>query len=187
MPISSLNILDIIILVIAALSIIFGIIKGFIREVLSLAFFAIAVVLSLLFYSQAGNIVMEFVENRNIANFVGFISIFTIVLIAGSIITYVVKKMLTVGPLQSVDRIMGGVFGLLRGVAISGIIVFGLIAFPVNDKLLKSSRLAPYVVDSITVLMKMLPKEWREKYNFVETKDLEKKDLEKKDLEKKRK
>lgn len=179
MPISSLNILDIIILVIAALSIIFGIIKGFIREVLSLAFFAIAVVLSFLFYSQAGDVIFKFVENRNISNFAGFISIFTIVLIAGSIITYLVKKLLTVGPLQAVDRIMGGVFGLLRGVAISGIIVFLLIAFPVNDKLLNSSRLAPYVIDSITVLMKMLPGEWREKYNFSDSKDLQKKSLKK--------
>jgi uncharacterized membrane protein required for colicin V production len=66
-----------------------------------------------------------------------------------------------------VDRILGGVFGLLRGMLISGIIVFGLIAFPVNDDLLLKSKLSPYVISTVEVFLKLLPAHARKKLNFL--------------------
>jgi len=152
-----LNVLDIIFLIILFLSIMFGIIKGFIRELFSLAFFVIAVVLSFLFYSDVGKLYMSSLKSQDVANFAGFFTIFTIVLIVGSLVTYVTRKIFTIGPLKSIDMILGGVFGLLRGILISAIVVFALVSFPVDDNLIIKSRISPYLLKTIDVFFGLLP------------------------------
>lgn len=165
--IMDLNTLDIVFLAVTLISIFLGVLKGFIRELFSLVFLVIAVVLGFLFYYQAGTFFLKYLGNRDISNFAGFVSIFVLVLIVGAVVTYFIKKILTVGPLKSVDRILGGVFGLLRGMLISGIIVFGLIAFPVNDDLLLKSKLSPYVISTVEVFLKLLPDQVRKKLDFL--------------------
>lgn len=168
--IKSLNILDIVFLIVVFFSILLGVFKGFVRELFSLVFLVIAVVVSFLFYYEAGTILMKYLDNRELSNFVGFISIFVLILVIGAVVTYFLKKILTVGPLKAVDRILGGVFGLLRGVLISGIIVFGLVLFPVDGSLLGKSKLSPYVTGSIEFFLKLLPDNIRKKFDFFDSK-----------------
>lgn len=166
-----INGLDLIILIILFLSVMFGIIKGFIRELFSLAFFVIAAVLSFLFYREVGGIFMKHVKNEDVANFIGFITIFVVVLIGGAFFTYFIKKVLTIGPLKSVDKILGGLFGLIRGILISAIIVFALISFPVNDNLVLKSRLSPFVMETIDVFFNLLPVKFKEKISVIKKKN----------------
>ncbi len=162
-----LNVLDVVLLVILFLSVMFGIIKGFIRELLSLAFFIIAVVLSFLFYHDMGDLYIKSIKSRDISNFAGFITIFVVVLIVGAIVTYLTRKVFTIGPLKAIDMIMGGVFGLVRGILISAIIVFALISFSVNDNLILKSRLSPFVMQTIDVFYRLLPVEFQKKASFL--------------------
>jgi membrane protein required for colicin V production len=172
--IGGINTLDVVLMVITLISILFGVLKGFIRELLSLAFFIVAVVLSFLFYRDVGDFFLAGVKNRDVANFAGFAAIFTVVLIIGAVVTYLVKKIFTIGPLKAIDRILGGVFGLVRGMLISAIIVFALVAFPVNDNLVTESRLSPYVVSTVGVLFNLLPQKYKEKLKILKTGDVEK-------------
>ena len=158
-----MNILDIILIIILGLSILLGIIKGFIRELFSLAFFIIGVVLSFLFYNEVGGIYMPGLKNRDVSNFAGFITILVLVLILGAVVTYCIKKIFTIGPLKAIDMILGGLFGLLRGILIASILVFAIIVFPVNDNLIVKSQLSPYVIKSIEVFVHFLPAEYKEK------------------------
>lgn len=162
-----MNILDIILVIILGLSILLGILKGFIRELFSLAFFIIAVVLSFLFYYEVGGIYMSGLKNRDVSNFAGFITIFVLVLIIGAVVTYSVKKIFTIGPLKAIDMILGGLFGLVRGILIASIIVLALIVFPVNDNLIVKSQLSPYVIKSIEVFVHFLPAEYKEKIGII--------------------
>jgi membrane protein required for colicin V production len=164
-----MNILDIILIIILFVSILFGILKGFIRELFSLAFFIIAVVLSFLFYHEVGGIFMASLKNRDVSNFAGFITIFILVLIVGAVVTYLVKKVFTIGPLKAIDMILGGLFGLLRGILIASIIVFALIVFPVSDSLITRSQLSPYVIKSIEVFVHFLPAKYKEKIESIKT------------------
>ncbi|MCP4149322.1 MAG: CvpA family protein [bacterium] len=163
-----MNTLDFIFLGVIFLSILFGVIKGFIRELLSLAFLIIAGVMAFLFYYEVGTLLLKYIDNRNVANFAGFISIFTGVIIIGSLVTFFVKKILTIGPLNAVDRILGGVFGLVRGILIAGVVVFGLIVFPVNDNLVRESKLSPFIVQTIDVFIKLIPNKLKKQYDFFE-------------------
>jgi membrane protein required for colicin V production len=164
-----MNILDLILIIILFLSILFGVLKGFIRELFSLAFFIIGVVLSFLFYYEAGQLFIPFLKNREVSNFAGFITIFVVVLILGALVTYFIKKLFTLGPLKSIDMILGGVFGLLRGILIASIIVFALVVFPVNDDLVTKSRLSPYVLTTIEVFIHFLPAKYQEKIQAIKT------------------
>lgn len=139
-----LNILDIIFIVIILLSMFLGILKGFIKELFSLVFLIIAAVLSFLYYSEIGGFLLKYIKNKNISKFVGFVLIFVIVLIVGSLVTFFLKKIFVLGPLKSIDKILGGVFGLIRGILISCVIVFGLIASKVDGKLCIDSKLFPF-------------------------------------------
>ncbi len=147
------NLLDLILIIIVVLSVMLGIIKGFVREVFSLIFFVIAIILSFLYYKEVGSIFAGSVKNRNIADFIGFIIIFIVILITGSIVTYLLKRIFNIGPLKSVDRILGGVFGLIRGILIGAIIVFGAIMFKVNKNVIKASKFSPCIVEVIEYVL----------------------------------
>ena len=161
-----LNILDLVFLIIISLSVLVGIIKGFIRELFSLFFLVAAGILAFLFYSDAGAFYIKYLGNKELAHFAGFITVFVIVLIVGAVVTYFIKKILTVGPLKTVDRILGAVFGLLRGILIAGIIVFALIIFPINENLITQSTLSPYVAGTVEIFLALLPGHVKEKLNF---------------------
>lgn len=167
----SLNILDVIFLIIVGLSILFGILKGFIRELFSLAFFILAVILSFLYYFEVGNIFLSYIKKRDIANFVGFLVIFIIVLMLGAVVTYFMKKIFVVGPLRSIDRILGGVFGLIRGILVSSILLLGLIVFPVNENLILESKFSPYIIKTVEVVLNLFPEKFREKFKFFKFED----------------
>lgn len=169
-----LNTLDIVFLVIIILSILLGVIKGLIRELFSLAFFVIAVVLSFLFYNEMGALLSKSIKNENLANFVGFLIIFTVVLITGSAVTYIIKKVFIIGPLKTVDRFFGGVFGLIRGILISAVILFGLVVFPVNNQWVAKSTLSPYIIGTISVFIGLLPDEVKAKLKYIRIDDRQK-------------
>ncbi len=156
------NTLDIVLLIILTLSILFGILRGFIKELFSLAFFILALILAFLYYHEVGTLFGERLS-RNIANFAGFLTIFVIILIVGALVTYFVKKLFVLGPLRAVDRILGGVFGLVRGILIVALVVFVMIAFEFNDRLIQTSRLSPYVLETIKTVFKLTPEKFKEK------------------------
>ncbi len=169
-----LNVLDIVFLSIVGISVLLGIIKGFIRELFSLFFLIIGGVLAFLFYNDVGSLLMKLLKNRAAANFAGFIVIFAGVLIVGAIITYAIKKIFSFGPLKAVDRILGGGFGLVRGILITAIFVLMFLAFPIHDDLLSKSKLAPYLVDTIRVVMKWFPESVSQKMKFIDRVDINK-------------
>jgi len=149
------NLLDLILIIIVILSVMLGIIKGFIREIFSLIFFVIAIILSFLYYKEIGNIFAGSVKNRNVANFIGFMVIFTVILLTGAIVTYLLKRIFNIGPLKSVDRILGGVFGLIRGILIGAIIIFGAIMFKINKNVINTSKFSPYIVEVIEYVLEI--------------------------------
>ena len=128
------NLLDIIFIIITFVSILIGILRGFVKELMSIIFMILAVVLSILFYKEAGLFFNGFISNPEVANFTGFIAVFIAILIAGSIITFFLRKLIVIGPLRSIDRILGALFGFVRSALICSIILFGILAFPGDRK-----------------------------------------------------
>ncbi len=163
MILNTLNWLDVVFIVLILVSTIFGIIKGLVRELLSLAFFVLAVVLSFLFFRDLGRGMGASIRDKQIANLVAFGAIFLFVLMLGVLVTWIARRIFSVDPLRSLDRVLGAGFGFLRGVLISGVIVYLLVVFPVNERMIHASKLSPLLLRTVNIALRAIPGEYRQR------------------------
>lgn len=126
MSISQFNYFDYALLVITFISIIWGLKRGVIREVISLltwvaAFYA-AMTFSPLFSTSVG----KFIKDPTVASIVSGTAIFFAVLIIGCLLNFIISTLFNFTGMGISNRLFGGVFGFGRGVVISLLIIIGL-------------------------------------------------------------
>lgn len=116
---------DWIIIAIFVISIIVGIMRGFMREALSIMSWVIAGWLGVTFCSEAGDYIAQYIslpaEYFRIA--AGFGAIFIITLFIFSLLSYVITKLFVQGPIKGTDRALGVIFGVVRGAAIIAVVI----------------------------------------------------------------
>jgi membrane protein required for colicin V production len=152
---------------------VFALMKGLVREIISLVALIGGFILAVIYYPNLGRRLAEFSRTESIANLLGFLIIFVGCLLLGAIIAFVVNRFLKAASLQWVDRILGGIFGLLRGWAISSIIVVALVAFPIRENLMARSFLAPYLLAGARTAVLLVPQALKDKFNAEYKKVLE--------------
>lgn len=162
----NLNILDIVLLAIVGISILSGIWRGFIGELFSLVFLITALVLSFLYYPEAATIFSKHLS-KQAANAAGFAAIFVFVLLAGALVTYFTRKIFLHGPIKTMDRILGAVFGAARGIAIAAIIVLVMAAYQADNRLVKQSRLSTHLLEGMKTVFKLTPEKFKEKKDIL--------------------
>jgi len=117
-------IVDIIVLGVVLLSLVFGGFRGLVKEALSLAFWVIAAVLASIFSEQTGTAVFGSVINSAVLQQIaGFVTIFVITVCAGGLLSNGLSKLMSRAGLGSVDRALGALFGIIRGVVIVMLVV----------------------------------------------------------------
>ncbi|WP_349360877.1 CvpA family protein [Stappia sp.] len=112
MPITPL---DGILLVIMLLSAVLAMIRGFVREVLSIASWVIAAIAAYLLYGQVLPLVQQYINQEYVALGVAVASVFLITLIVVSYITMRISDFVLDSRIGALDRSLGFVFGALRG------------------------------------------------------------------------
>jgi len=169
-----LNILDLLFIAILFFSVFFGLFRGLVREVLSLFFLIAALVAAFIYYREAGLLLDAVIRNRGLAHFAGFLLILALTAALGSVVTGFVGKHLVVGPLKAIDRLLGAVFGLLRGLLLSGLVIYSFLAFPLNQELLERSQLAPVLTRIIAAGVQVLPPTLRQRLKVIQIHDKQK-------------
>ncbi len=169
-----LNILDLLFIVILFFSFFFGIFRGLVRELLSLLFLVAALAIAFFYYRDAGLLLNELVGNRGLADFAGFLMVLALVAAAGSLFISLVSKHLVVGPLKVVDRLLGAAFGLLRGILLSGLVIYSFLAFPLNPEPLDRSLLAPALTRLLVAGIQVLPPSLRARLKVIQIHDSQK-------------
>jgi membrane protein required for colicin V production len=170
----ALNIIDLLFITVFFFSILFGIIRGLVRELLAVCFLIAALVVAFIYYQDVGLLLSGLIKKRDLADLAGFLLLLLLVAGAGSLVTRLIGKFLLIGPLKALDRLLGGVFGLLRATLLAGIIIYSFIAFPLDDTLLRQSQLAPYLISAMVMGMKILPPAVRDKLKLLNLYDYEK-------------
>ena len=158
-----MNWIDVILISVLVLTSILGVIKGFVKQVFGLIAGIIGLILALGFYSQVSWIYLRFISNEVVANFLGFLSIFLVVLCLGWVSSYCLSKFIR-GPLKLLNNILGGGLGLLKGILICGVIVFALLVFPISKKALKESALSPVCLQMTRAMISLIPRELKDKF-----------------------
>ncbi|MEN6561418.1 MAG: CvpA family protein [Acidobacteriota bacterium] len=159
-----MNWLDYVILAIVVLTAIYGIFKGFVKQVIGLVAVIAGLILAVIYYAQASGIFRGFVKNRAVCNFLAFLLIFVLVLVAGTILGHLLTKAM-VGPLAFANRLFGAVFGVISAVLVCGIVVFALVSFEMAKPAVETSVLAPACLGVARAVVHTVPKDLRQRFD----------------------
>ena len=165
----SLTGFDMMLLAAVLISAVMGLIRGLLKEVLSLVTWVLAVLLALAFGptftewfpftqgSTAGNdVVGGLVRSDTVGLVIGFVGVFTLTLIAGSLIQWGVAKLVVSTGLTGTDRLLGFLFGAGRGVVVCIVLLIAIRPFAVETQWWRTSQLREHLLmmeDDVLVLI----------------------------------
>lgn len=156
--------LDWVILLLIVISALLAAAQGFILEVFGLAGTLVGFVLAAWEYPRVSPWFANYVSSQWAADMAAFLTIFLcVVLLAGALARIVRWAVAGVG-LRWFDRVLGGAFGAVRGVAISAVIVMAMAAFVPNSPALRNSALAPYFLVLSRTATWLAPADLRNKF-----------------------
>ncbi|WP_051206252.1 CvpA family protein [Oceanospirillum maris] len=121
------------ILAILLLSAFFGGMRGMVRELISLSSWIAAILIAYAFGPKVSELFIGYIDNETIRSGVGFALTAIIVVIIGSLLAKVAGTLVSATGLSGFDRILGFIFGVVRGIAILIVLTAIVSLLPVNE------------------------------------------------------
>ncbi len=150
--------IDILLLLILAVSALVGWIRGLVTEVLSILSWVVASVCSLLFAASVAMQLDTWIPQPALAYALSFFVIFIVVLMLASLVKVLVKKLIHKTLLKVPDRVFGLGFGTLRGgILIIVMVMIGSLTPLSQNKTWQSSVFIPQVLLVVNWLESYFP------------------------------
>jgi len=155
-----MNWADYCIVSVLTLSVLMGLWRGFIVEVMALVCWGLAFWAAYLFGDGLAEKFSNSITLVSVRLLLGYALCFIVVLIAGSILTFFLRKLVASSGLSGSDRMLGMLFGLGRGfvLVMVTVLLLGFTAFP-RDPWWRESQLMPTFQASAEWLSARLPSE----------------------------
>ncbi len=159
-----MNAIDIILVLLIGLSVVAGFASGFSRLVVGLAATIVGIFLGFWFYGLVGEALLPYVRRPEIANAIGFLVILGGCLAVGALLGRGLAVLFQWTGLSWLDRCLGAVAGLVRGVILAVALMTVVMAFAPSppSRMLVDSRSLPYVMRSATLLAEVTPRELKD-------------------------
>ena len=119
-------VVDYIIIGLVVISALFGLLRGFVREVIALLTWILAFWLAFQFGPAAAVWLEPHISVPSMRNAAAYAGIFIVVLILGGLAGYALTRLIHASGIGGTDRVLGLVFGALRGLVI--VLIFILLA-----------------------------------------------------------
>ena len=114
----ALNAADWVMIIVVAISTLISLLRGFVREAISVTSWVLALVISLVFSDRFAILLSGQISDPMAAFLVAFAILFIATLLMGVLTTYLLKALLSAVGLTGLDRTLGTIFGFARGVLI---------------------------------------------------------------------
>lgn len=158
--------LDYIFALIIVVSTVLALTKGLVREIVSLVSLLAGFWLAAFYYPVVSVWFSDLARTQAVADLIGFLLIFLGTLVAGAVVAFLINRFVKMASLQWVDRLLGGLFGFLRGWAVSSILVLALVAFPLKqNQMLSRSYLAPFLLGGARAAVLVVPQELKDRFH----------------------
>lgn len=155
---------DLLFLVIILYTLVMGFFKGFVKEIISIIFFIIGLVVAFNNWMKISNLLRTVLKISLVCDFLSFLLILIEFMLIGTFIAFILKKIFVRGPIKFLDRMAGLIFGGIKGIFIVLVIIILIIAFLPKINLLEKSAIAFYSLDITDSLAKLFPQDIYEKY-----------------------
>lgn len=138
--------LDFVIMGVIVLSVFTGLIRGFVKELMALGVWVIAVWLSIIYAKPVAAWLGAYIQDKSARVILAYVLIVLGTLLAGGIINSVLAFVMHRSGLSGTDRILGACFGFIRGVFLVALIMVmvRLSAFPEEEYVKKSLLYAKF-------------------------------------------
>jgi len=158
-----MNWADYAIIAVLALSVLMGLWRGLVAEVLALAVWVAAFWVAWLLGPRVASALRGSIDEPSIRIILGYALCFVAILILGALLKFVIAKLVEGTGLSGSDRLLGMLFGLARGVLLVALLVFLLEFTPfTRDSWWRASRLLPTFVSAADWLGDQLPQDLRQ-------------------------
>ncbi|MCB1824980.1 MAG: CvpA family protein [Candidatus Competibacteraceae bacterium] len=164
-----MNWADYLIIAIIALSMLVGLWRGLLREVISLATWIAAFAIAFLFAEQAATHLTPYLDVPSLRTAVAFGGLFLITLLLGGLIGILASYLVHYTGLTGTDRVLGMSFGLARGAVVVTVLVLaaGLTPLP-KDPWWQQSLLLRHFQETALWLRDFLPPDLAQNFRFPE-------------------
>ncbi|HJU27344.1 MAG TPA: CvpA family protein [Rhodanobacteraceae bacterium] len=155
-----MNTADIIILAVLALSVLFGLVRGFVAEVISLVCWIAAFWVAWLFGGAVAAWYGQWLHEPAARIVAGYLTCLLAVVALGSLAGWLIRKLVRAGGLSGGDRFLGMLFGFARGVLLVLVVVWVLAFTPApRASWWQGSQLLPAFAQGSGWVSRQLPPE----------------------------
>lgn len=161
-----MTIFDFIVFALLGASIVAGASRGLVRALITMAALVVGLIVAAQGYEAAGALLkgVGLVESKAAANAGGFLLIMTLAIVAGFVAGQLVKGGMRRVKLEWFDRVLGGAFGLLRGLAVCSVMYLALTAFPVKIEAVEQAQTKPLLAEGARLMALFTSTELRTRF-----------------------
>ena len=159
--------IDFAILGIVLISCVISVIRGFVREALSLASWVISFIIAWELHIAFAGLLESVIDHNNLRLIVAFFVLFILSLVAFTLVIFFAGKMVERTGLTGADRVIGVFFGLLRGFLIVTVLVAlaGYTQLP-RSEVWDDSLLVEFFQPLAVWLIDLLPDKYTKNFMF---------------------
>ena len=148
---SNIPVIDMIFLILIALMVIRGYVRGFLMEVFTWASLLLSIWAAVLLHSAGAEFIRDRImeDVQHIPEILAFIAIFLIVMILVKMLEHILRDVVMGAKLGGANKTLGAIFGLVEGLTLTALILFILSIQPLFD--------AANIIDDSTFAQILLP------------------------------
>jgi membrane protein required for colicin V production len=156
-----MNLLDLGIIVILLLVGLRGYFRGLLQEISVIFGLVAGLVFAAHYYPRLARVLAQWVHTPLYARIISFLVILVLCYWLIRIAGHFLQRFLSFAFLGSLDRLLGGAFGLLKGAVVLGFLLTLITLWvPKDSKLLRESVVAPYLKTVYAQALVLLPEEF---------------------------